>query len=70
MDSSEYRVWKQASSAKLWVHGEHGDGKIVLTYYILRSLSLDLRLGDEQDVVSIFCSSKDSEVGVVASLVY
>jgi Cdc6-like AAA superfamily ATPase len=69
VESQEYKVWTQASSAKLWVHGEPGDGKTVLMSYILRSLSQGILPAYQQDIASIFCSSNDTEVGIIASLV-
>ncbi|KFY69520.1 hypothetical protein V496_00173 [Pseudogymnoascus sp. VKM F-4515 (FW-2607)] len=69
LDSSEYRIWKSASSSNLWLHGEHGDGKTVVMSYVLSSLSRDKFQTDEQGIASIFCSCNDSEEGVVASLV-
>lgn len=69
LDSSEYRIWKSASSTKLWLHGEHGDGKTVVMSYVLGSLSRDNIQTDEQGIASIFCSCNDSEEGVVASIV-
>lgn len=66
IDSSEYRVWKSASSARLWLHGEHGDGKTVIMSYILKSLSRYSRYPD--GIASVFCSGNDSEEGVVASM--
>ncbi|OBT95600.1 hypothetical protein VE01_05937 [Pseudogymnoascus verrucosus] len=66
IDSSEYRVWKSASSARLWLHGEHGDGKTVIMSYIFRSLSRYALYPD--GIASVFCSCNDSEEGVVASM--
>lgn len=69
INSSEYQFWNQADSARLWLLGEHCDGKTVIMSYILKSLSRDTQHVDEKDFASIFCSCDDSEEGVVASLV-
>lgn len=70
MDSPEYRNWKDAYSPKLWLHGEHGDGKTVIMSYILKSLFRDTPHADKRDFASIFCSNSDSEEGVVASIAF
>ncbi|XEU94786.1 hypothetical protein FSHL1_000070 [Fusarium sambucinum] len=69
IESQEYRVWKRSSSAKLWLQGTPGDGKTVIMSYILRSLRQTPLQTDRLDIASIFCSSEDSEAGIVASLV-
>lgn len=69
VNSSEYRVWKQAHSSKLLIHGQRGDGKTVVMSYVLKCLDLEHQFGRQRDVASIFCSSMNSELEMVSSLV-
>jgi Cdc6-like AAA superfamily ATPase len=66
-DNPEFRAWIRAHSAKLWLHGENGDGKTVIMSYVLRRLSR--YTPESEGTASIFCSCNDSEEGVVASIV-
>lgn len=70
MQSSEFRIWSEAKSSKLWLQGEHCSGKTVILSHILRSLSQPIFRPDEQDVASVFCSFEDSEIAIVASLTF
>lgn len=62
-DSTEYTNWRVAEGAKLWLHGERGDGKTVIMSYILTNPS------HRRNYASIFCNCNDSEEGMVASIV-
>lgn len=62
-DSTEYANWRVAEGAKLWLHGERGDGKTVIMSYILTNPS------HKRNSASIFCTFNDSEEGMVASIV-
>jgi Cdc6-like AAA superfamily ATPase len=68
VNSSEYRVWKQADSSKLLIHGQSGDGKTVVMSYVLKSLDLEHQFARQRDIASIFCSSENSELEMVSSL--
>ncbi|KAL6797302.1 hypothetical protein GGI42DRAFT_91544 [Trichoderma sp. SZMC 28013] len=68
LNSSEYHTWKQATSSKLLIHGEHKDGKTVAMSYVLNRLEIESRFRRDVDIVSVFCSNGDSELGMVASL--
>ncbi|KAG8350059.1 hypothetical protein FVEN_g11795 [Fusarium venenatum] len=68
IESPEYRVWTGLRSARLWLQGTSGDGKTVIMSYILRSLHQPSLQTDKPDIASAFCSSEDSEAGIVASL--
>lgn len=70
VNSSEYRVWKQADSSKLLIHGQRGDGKTVVMSYVLKSLDLKHQFGRQRDVAAVFCSSENSELEVLSSIVY
>lgn len=71
VNSSEYRVWKQAHSSKLLIHGQRGNGKTVVMSYVLKCLDLEHQFGWQRDVATIFCSSESSELEVLlSSIVY
>lgn len=61
--SAEYTKFRRGYGVKLWLHGECGDGKTVIMSYIVKSPS------HRHNSVSIFCSSSDSEEGIVTSIV-
>jgi hypothetical protein len=67
--SPEYETWKNnKSSASLWLHGAPGDGKTFAAAYVLKSLSRQLIYTKKRLVASIFCSSNDSDIGLVTAL--
>ena len=64
-------MWKNnEDGASLWLYGPPGDGKTFATAYILKSLGTHCLYTKKRDVVSIFCSSDDSKVGLVTSLAF
>jgi hypothetical protein len=69
--SIEYETWSGTGhSASLWLHGGPADGKTVAATYVLESLPNQYPYDKPWDVASIFCTDKDSEIGLVASLAY
>lgn len=69
--SPEYEMWiNNKDGASLWLHGRPCDGKTFTAAYILKSLGSRYLYTKKRDVVSIFCSSDDSEIGLVTSLAF
>lgn len=68
MDSVEYEKFAKLYSRRLWLHGEHGDGKTIIMSYVLINLPWNRLYAEKENIASIFCSRNDSEEGVVASI--
>jgi Cdc6-like AAA superfamily ATPase len=68
--SPEYRTWStNEDEASLWLHGRPAEGKTSTAAYVLKSLEKGYH-PKGWAVASIFCSSNDSEVGLVTSLAF
>ncbi|KFY33768.1 hypothetical protein V494_07314 [Pseudogymnoascus sp. VKM F-4513 (FW-928)] len=69
LHSPEFVAWNVGQSRKIWLHGEHSDGKTVtMSYIVIHSSQLIPFTSDGKSPVSIFCSRNDSEVGLLVSI--
>lgn len=67
--SPEYEMWENSKDgASLWLHGPPGNGKTFAAAYILKNPTRPLIYTKKRVVASIFCSSNDSDLGLVTSL--
>lgn len=68
-ESPEFKSWISTdNSTYLWLYGLPGDGKTVIAMYTKQILSKSQGYSRERDVASIFCSRKDTEIGIAFSL--
>ena len=68
--SPEYRTWStNEDDASLWLHGEPPEDNTSTAAYVLKRLEKGYHPRGWA-VASIFCSSSDSEVGLVTSLAF
>jgi hypothetical protein len=56
------------NDASIRLHGPPGDGKTFVAAYVLKSLSRQPIYTKKRLVASIFCSSSDSDIGLVTAL--